>query len=134
MASHTSEDVLQPIDFASAVAAMHSRGELRFSEASISPQLHTYRLGDLAQGLREGQSERHGYLLDADLLIRHASGTLYQEAHKQLMSPARITRQTELAFAEVLPSLTRVHTGQHRAIFTTLRPRLRTHSRSALAS
>lgn len=73
------------INFADAIRTLHTTGHVSFTPEEISSQLLDFPLGDLARLLREGDSNSSSYLLDADLLIRHASGALYQEAHKQLL-------------------------------------------------
>ncbi|RIK80190.1 MAG: hypothetical protein DCC68_11555 [Planctomycetota bacterium] len=77
-----------------AARALRRVGAPWISEANVSDNLRDFPLGELVSLLRDGGSS--GYLLDADLLVRHASGTLYQEAHKELRSPGIISSQREL--------------------------------------
>jgi len=111
-------DVILAFNTILALVAIHGdntgRLQLDFAEAirqttrntlaapQISPQLTTYPIGDLARLLWEGTSGGSPYLLDADLLIRHASGQFYQEAHKQLVAPIRQEPQRELFPADML--------------------------------
>ncbi|MBC7853193.1 MAG: SAM-dependent DNA methyltransferase [Pirellulaceae bacterium] len=82
--------------FAETVRRLGRDGAVGFSESDISPSLRDFPLGDLAELLIEGEAAQAEYLLDADLLMRHASGELYQEAHKQLLEPPRKDRQQQL--------------------------------------
>jgi hypothetical protein len=84
------------IDFTDAVRTLHNTGQISFTPRQISPQLRHFPLGDLARLLRAGDTNLVPYLLDADLLIRHASGPLYQEAHKELLVPTDREKQDEL--------------------------------------
>lgn len=92
------------IEFADAINAVQSTGQVSFTSQQVSPNLLRYPLGDLARLLREGEgdSTTAQYLLDANLLIRFASGPLYQEAHKQLLVPAIQQSQGELWSKEML--------------------------------
>jgi adenine-specific DNA-methyltransferase len=89
------------IEFDEAVRILNGIGAINFAPERISRQLHRYPLGSLAQLLREGDSRASTYLLDANVLIRHASGPLYQEAHKQLIEPG--AWQSDL-FPTLIPS------------------------------
>lgn len=90
--------------FASAARSFHRSGALGFSPDAISPSVKQYPLGDLARELLEGHHDGVPYLLDADLLVRHASGSLTQEAHKQLLAPSAPGSQKELDFANLIPA------------------------------
>lgn len=86
-----------------AIQTVHKAGRVGFTPEQISRQLFNFPLGNLARLLREGNSRSAQYLLDARLLIRHASGPLYQEAHKQLLVPgSRQTLNYELFPEEML--------------------------------
>lgn len=90
------------IEFADAIQAVHSTGQVSFTSQQVSPNLLPYPIGDLARLLRKGDSSSQQYLLDASLLIQYASGPLYQEAHKQLLVPAQQEHQGELWSKEML--------------------------------
>lgn len=90
------------IEFADAIRAVHSTGQVSFTQQQVSPNLLHYPIGDLARLLRKGDSSSQHYLLDASLLILYASGPLYQEAHKQLLVPAQPDRQQEFWSKEML--------------------------------
>lgn len=90
------------IELADAIRAVHDTERVSFTPQHVSPILLDYPLGDLARLLRKGDSNSQEYLLDADLLIRHASGALYQEAHKQLLVPVDRDPQTVLFPKEML--------------------------------
>jgi hypothetical protein len=94
---HTVAPLPGTIDFAGATDLLHRAGALNFEAKDISRGLRSYPLGDLARLLVEGDNGA-GYLLEADLLVRHASGTLYEEAHKQLLSPTAPDRQSAFGF------------------------------------
>lgn len=98
--SDTDGDV--EIEFGEAVKAVHSSGHVTFTPEQISNNLFDYPIGDLARLLRRGDASLSPYLLDANLLIRHASGPLYQEAHKQLLVPAQQDPQSEFWPKEML--------------------------------
>ncbi|MEX0613174.1 MAG: N-6 DNA methylase [Pirellulales bacterium] len=74
-----------------AVNQLNAQGVLRYDVADFSVPAATFPLGFLAGQLLE---ERRGFPLDPYLLVRHASGTLFQEAHIELDHPA--TRQRRL--------------------------------------
>lgn len=76
--------------------------ETGLANREIARQLHAYPIGDLARLLWEGTPGESPYLLDADLLIRHASGQLCEEAHRQLLAPVQTERQGELFPTEML--------------------------------
>lgn len=67
--------------------------------APISRQLRKYPIGDLARQLADTDGP---YLVDADLLLRHASGTLFQEAHREL-SESKRDRSKPLFPDELIP-------------------------------
>lgn len=89
------------INLSSAVNSLHSIGALGFDADAISKPIRRFPIADLAQELVFGARDNE-YLLDADLLVRHASGVLNQEAHKQLLTPSA-ERQVEL-FDNLIPS------------------------------
>lgn len=92
------------IEFADAIHSVQRTGQVSFTPRQVSTNLLRYPIGDLARLLREGEgaSGSARYLLDANLLIRHASGPLYQEAHKQLLVPARQQSQGEFWSRDML--------------------------------
>ncbi|MDX6404416.1 MAG: adenine-specific DNA-methyltransferase [Blastocatellia bacterium] len=92
------------VSFAEAVDIVRATGKISFTTQQINPQLRSFPIGYLARLLREGDKESSTYLLDADLLIRHASGPLYQEAHRQLLSTPASVRQEEMFPREMLIS------------------------------
>lgn len=104
VAQHYASSSNIEVDFAEAVDIVRTSGKVGFSTQQISPQLRSFPIGYLARLLREGDNESSTYLLDADLLIRHASGPLYQEAHRQLLSPPAPIRQKEMFPKEMLIS------------------------------
>lgn len=56
--------------------------------SQLSAKVKKFPITEFSELIR--QSDSHGYLLDTDLLVRHASGTLFQEAHIELSGhPAR---------------------------------------------
>ena len=85
VAQHSASTSDAEVDFADAIRAVRNNGQVGFTPEQVSPQLRSFPLGDLARLLHEGDRQFSTYLLDAELLIRHASGPLYQEAHKQLL-------------------------------------------------
>lgn len=99
--SDTNGDI--DIEFADAVREVRHTGQVSFSLQQVSPQLHHFPIGDLARLLRKGDSGSASYLLDAALLIRHASGPLYQEAHRQLLAPASSLTPSDLFPDELFP-------------------------------
>lgn len=102
VAQHSTTDGDRNVGFGDAIRLVHSAGLVSFTAQQISADLLDFPLGDLALLLREGDSASPQYLLEATLLIRHASGPLYQEAHKQLLIPASRESQGELPFPEML--------------------------------
>jgi adenine-specific DNA-methyltransferase len=91
------------IEFADAIRSVHTTGMVSFTPEQVSRSLRDYPIGDLARLLRNGDHATSiEYLLDANLLIRHASGPLYQEAHKQLLMPAQPASQGELWSRDML--------------------------------
>jgi hypothetical protein len=102
VAQHSDAATDTEIGFADAVRLVSSSGRIGFTPQQISSQLRSFPLGDLARLLREGNREFSTYLLDANLLIRHASGPLYQEAHKQLLGAAQPAVQEEMFPREML--------------------------------
>ncbi|MBI1903253.1 MAG: SAM-dependent DNA methyltransferase [Planctomycetia bacterium] len=77
-----------------AIAQLGHQGALSYSISDFSPTLGDFPLGDLADQLLQ---ERAGYQLDPYLLIRHASGTLFQEAHIELERPPPMQRKLFLS-------------------------------------
>lgn len=97
-----SSDEDREVELEEAIRAIRKTRRISFTPKQISSQLLSYPLGDLVRLLRQGGSTPLPYLLDANLLIRHASGPLYQEAHKQLLAPPDIQLQRELFPKEML--------------------------------
>ncbi|MCX7429158.1 MAG: N-6 DNA methylase [Planctomycetia bacterium] len=73
-----------------AVDSLRNSGVLGYTPSDFSSQIGQFPIGDLAEQLLE---DHNGYHLDPYLLIRHASGTLFQEAHVELETPRLIQRQ-----------------------------------------
>jgi adenine-specific DNA-methyltransferase len=87
---------LLPTSFAEAVSILQRDREITFSADDLSGVIRSYPLIALAELLRGRDSMSPPYLLDADLLVRHASGTLYQEAHRLLLREPLGARQLNL--------------------------------------
>jgi hypothetical protein len=110
---------LPRVELAEAVARLREDHRPGFGGADISESVRNYPLGEFAI-LLEGQRAESPFLLDAGLLIRHASGRLYQEAHRRLAKPTPPARQPSLfddrtrSRVEVERSLTEVQFTVHR--------------------
>ncbi len=70
-------------DLASVVSYLAGQRLLKYHPDDFSPSIRAYPLAEAAALLLRGQ-ENDTYLLDAGLLIRHASGTVFQEAHIEI--------------------------------------------------
>ena len=70
---------------AAAVERLGQGERFRYSIGDFSPGLGDFPVGDYAEQLLD---QHGGLLLDPYLLLRHASGTLFQEAHIELERPA----------------------------------------------
>ena len=90
------------ISLADAVVQLH-RDHPWLGASSVSRQVRDYDIGEFVQIMLEKKQDGSRYLLDADLLIRHASGLLYQELHTNLVTPVPTFRQRQ-AFDDSLPS------------------------------
>jgi hypothetical protein len=73
-----------------AVRLLRNSGALDYTSSDFPSHIRQFPIGDLAEQLLEDHS---GYRLDPYLLIRHASGTLFQEAHVELETPYLVQRQ-----------------------------------------
>lgn len=78
-----------------------SKEELAVSE--ISSQVHSYPIGELTRILLAPHQAGTPYVLDPGLLVRHASGVLYQEMHRRLVQAPAPQRQRRM-FDDALPS------------------------------
>ena len=67
---------------AEAILLLHQAGKAAHSVDDLSSKIAAFPLGELASLL--SSTDPHGYVLDTDLLVRHASGTLFQEAHIEI--------------------------------------------------
>jgi len=92
----------QEIDFSKMVMILRERANLEFSPASISARVRHYALGALLHELKYGRDGH--FTLDADLLVRHASGVLYQEAHRRLAAPVTERQRGIFDDADIFPS------------------------------
>jgi adenine-specific DNA-methyltransferase len=77
-----------PADLASVVSYLSTQKLLKYHPEDFSPPVRAYPLTEAVDLLINGEKDEL-YSLDADLLIRHASGTLFQEAHIEIDKSTR---------------------------------------------
>lgn len=114
-------DDRESLNLQDATRLLVESGLIAHTVSDLTPKILNFPLGELADLLTNPQSTPHGYSLDTDLLVRHASGTLFQEAHMELarvphptlfpkapLEPVRATlrRRSDIHFTP--PSLARV--------------------------
>lgn len=67
------------------ISELHLVGNLTYSPSQLSEKGKKFPIGEFVELLTS--ESPHGYTLDTELLIRHASGRLFQETHIQLSRP-----------------------------------------------
>lgn len=74
-----------PTTLGGAVDFLRNKGSIAYRSSDFSPDLHQFPISEIAEQLLD---QHNGYQLDPYLLVRHASGALYQEAHIELYTPS----------------------------------------------
>jgi hypothetical protein len=98
-----SPEQLRAIELAKAVEQLRGQHRPGFDTSIVTGRVRDYPIGEFTRILLEQGQGGAPYLLNADLLIRHASGLLFQEAHRRLANPSPPVRQYSL-FPDPLPS------------------------------
>ncbi len=91
------------VSLAIAASALRNSGRLGYDPSDFSRPVRPFPIGSLADELLDDQD---GYRLDPYLLIRHASGTLFQEAHVELETPHAIQRRLFVTLHKKAPAPT----------------------------
>jgi adenine-specific DNA-methyltransferase len=82
-------------DLATAVSYLSEHALLNYHPEDFSQSVRAYRLSEAVDLLLKGK-KNEPYFLDTDLLIRHAGGTLFQEAHIEIEKSSLPHRQPTL--------------------------------------
>jgi methylase of polypeptide subunit release factors len=81
-----------------AIRRLHQSQRHGFNPAIVSSSVREYNVGELTRLVLENNSPITGYAFDTELLIRHAGGLLYQDAHRSLAAPPSGYQQRALLF------------------------------------
>lgn len=102
-AGRGSLDAIEGVELDDAVKRFNSAGHRGFSQNSVSKAVWDYPIGEFARHLLSEHPGNFPYFLDPYLLIRHASGRLFQELHRRIIKPWSQVRQQRL-FDDEQPS------------------------------
>jgi adenine-specific DNA-methyltransferase len=86
------------ISLIDAITRLHRNKIHGFHPRLVSQSVRGYNVGELTQLVLTNGSPATGYAFDTELLIRHAGGLLYQDAHRSLASPRSGLQQKSLLF------------------------------------